>query len=56
MPDPLLARLVADPAPPPFAVLRREDGPGVEVLVGDRFRKLVKAPQVIRATRSGSGC
>ncbi|WP_448640476.1 anthranilate synthase family protein [Geodermatophilus sp. URMC 63] len=41
MPDSLLARLVADPTPPPFAVLRREDGPatdggpGVEVLVGD---------------------
>ncbi len=35
MHDPLLARLVADPAPPPFAVLRREEGPGVEVLVGD---------------------
>ncbi|MEX5719061.1 anthranilate synthase family protein [Geodermatophilus maliterrae] len=35
MPDPLLARLVADPTPPPFAVLRRQEGPGVEVLVGD---------------------
>ena len=31
----LLARLVADPGPPPFAVLRREEGPGVEVFVGD---------------------
>lgn len=30
----LLARLVADPSPPPFAVLRREEGPGVEVLTG----------------------
>jgi phenazine biosynthesis protein phzE len=45
MPDPatapatgsgsLLAAVVASPAPPPFAVLYREGGPGVEVFVGD---------------------
>jgi phenazine biosynthesis protein phzE len=45
VPDPtphsLLARLVADPSPPPFAVLRREEvpdvgnNPGVEVFVGE---------------------
>jgi phenazine biosynthesis protein phzE len=31
----LLAALVTNPAPPPFAVLHREGGPGVEVLLGD---------------------
>ncbi len=31
----LLAALAADPAPPPFAVLLRQDAPGVEVLTGD---------------------
>ena len=40
-PHGLLARLVTDPSPPPFAVLHREGGPaseggpGVEVFVGD---------------------
>ena len=40
----------------PVQVSRDDLGPGVEVLVGDRFRRLVEAPQVIRASRSGSGC
>jgi phenazine biosynthesis protein phzE len=31
----VLAALAADPAPPPFALLLREDGPGVELLTGD---------------------
>ena len=31
-------------------------GPGVEVVVGDRFDGLVKAPRRIRATARGSGC
>ena len=34
-PRDLLAVLAADPAPPPFAVLLRAGGPGVEVLTGD---------------------
>jgi len=40
----------------PLQVSRDDLGPGVEVLVGDDFRRLVKAPRVIRASRSGSGC
>jgi LytR cell envelope-related transcriptional attenuator len=31
-------------------------GPGVEVVVGDRFKGLVKAPRNIRADAPGSGC
>jgi hypothetical protein len=31
-------------------------GPGVEVVVGDGFLGLVKAPQKIRAQAAGSGC
>jgi hypothetical protein len=31
-------------------------GPGVEVVVGDRFKGLVKAPRKIRADAPGSGC
>jgi len=31
-------------------------GPGVEVVVGDAFRRLVKAPQEMRARAAGSGC
>lgn len=31
----LLQSLIASPIPPPFAVLRRVDGPGVEVLLGE---------------------
>jgi hypothetical protein len=31
-------------------------GPGVEVVVGDRFVGLVKAPLKLRARTSGSGC
>ncbi|WP_051425895.1 anthranilate synthase family protein [Jiangella gansuensis] len=31
----MLSSLLRDPTPPPFAVLARADGPGVEVLLGD---------------------
>lgn len=31
-------------------------GPGVDVVVGDAFRKLVKAPQKMKARAAGSGC
>lgn len=31
-------------------------GPGVEVIVGDRFAGLVDAPSQIKARRAGSGC
>ena len=31
-------------------------GAGVDVVVGDGFKKLVKAPQKMRATAAGSGC
>jgi len=35
----------------------REDlGPGVDVVVGDRFKGLQKAPRRLRATVAGSGC
>jgi hypothetical protein len=31
-------------------------GPGIDVLVGDDFRRLAKAPRVIVATRASSAC
>lgn len=31
-------------------------GPGVDVIVGDKFRGLVKAPRKIKAKAAGSGC
>ena len=40
----------------PVQVTRDDLGSGVEVLVGDGFRRLAKAPARIRATRGGSGC
>jgi hypothetical protein len=35
---------------------QRNLGPGVEVVVGDAFFGLVKAPRKLRATAAGSGC
>jgi hypothetical protein len=40
-------------------LIQKEDddlGPGVEVVVGDRFVGLVKAPRQLKAAASGSGC
>ena len=37
-------------------VSRADLGPGVEVVVGDRFVGLKKAPRQLRAHASGSGC
>lgn len=36
--------------------VERNLGPGVEVVVGDAFFGLVKAPRKLRATAPGSGC
>ena len=52
------ARLVALQFGPrtPLQVTGDDLGPGVEVVVGDRFERLAKAPRFIRASRAGSGC
>jgi hypothetical protein len=36
--------------------VKQDLGPGVEVIVGDKFLGLVKAPTEIKAQASGSGC
>jgi len=52
------ARLVAVQFGPHTAlqVSHADLGPGVEVIVGDRFVGLKKAPKQLRARASGSGC
>lgn len=39
-----------------IAATREDLGPGVDLVVGDSFVGLVKAPRKIRATAPGSGC
>jgi hypothetical protein len=52
------AQLVALQFGPDTLVDTRGDdlGPGVDVVVGDRFRGLVRAPRALTAERRGSGC
>jgi LytR cell envelope-related transcriptional attenuator len=52
------ARLVARQLGRDVEVRATDDdlGPGVDVVVGDSFKKLVKAPQKLRARAAGSGC
>lgn len=52
------ARLVAQQFGPHTAlqVSHADLGPGVEVVVGDRFIGLKKAPKQLRARAAGSGC
>lgn len=62
----VLARSKTDPAARLVALqfgkqtliqaVKQDLGPGVEVIVGDKFLGLVKAPAQIKAQASGSGC
>ena len=40
----------------PVQKVRRSQGPGVEVVVGDAFVSLAKAPSKLRAKTAGPGC
>ena len=62
----VLARSKTDPAARLVALqfgkqtlvqaVKKDLGPGVEVIVGDKFLGLVEAPKQIKARASGSGC
>jgi hypothetical protein len=52
------AQLVARQFGPDTLVQPRDEdlGPGVDVIVGDKFSGLVKAPRKLKAQTAGSGC